>query len=381
MQKISLNLFDFELDENLIAQKPLENKLEAKMLVVKEQDLLDYKVANLLDVIQSGDLIIFNNTKVIPAKLRGFKGESKILINLHMAIQDKIWLCFIKNSKRLKQNDVIILDNLDDKIGDGSDFKAIVLEKLASGEVKLEFICDNLVAKLNKYGEMPLPPYIKRGQKNQEDNTAYQSIFAKKEGAIASPTASLHFNNDLLEALKNKGVNFAYITLHVGAGTFMPVKVDNILEHKIHSEYGELEQKTIDMIIKTKQNGGAVIAVGTTTLRVLEYWSSSLNNHGDANSNLADLKPYFGNVDIFIYQSFKFRVVDKLLTNFHLPKSTLFMLTCAFAGYNVMKKAYHHAIKHKYRFFSYGDCCFLSLNKNAENLEYLDKISQDRENI
>lgn len=373
MQKISLNLFDFELDENLIAQKPLENKLEAKMLVVKNQELLDYKVANLLDVIKSGDLIIFNNTKVIPAKLRGFRGKSKILINLHMAINDKTWLCFIKNSKRLKVDDIIIFDNFDGKAHEKIDFKAKVLEKLESGEVKLEFICDNLVAKLNQYGEMPLPPYIKRESKNQEDNTSYQSIFAKKEGAIASPTASLHFTNELLDSLKNKGVNFAYITLHVGAGTFMPVKVDNILDHKIHSEYGEINQETIDLIMQTKKNGGRVIAVGTTTLRVLEYCAYISNKN---NKDVGKLQPYCGNIDIFIYQGFKFRVVDKLLTNFHLPKSTLFMLTCAFAGYNVMKKAYEYAIENKYRFFSYGDCCLLSLNQDAENLDYLENISK-----
>ncbi len=340
LKKISLNLFDFALPKDLIAQKPLSVKPEAKMLYVGE-NFIDYQVLDLEHLLQNGDLLIFNDTKVIPAYLIGKKGESKISLNLHTQLDKNHWLCFIKNSKRLKIDDEVIF---------GEDFKAKIIEKHLNGDVKIYFDDNNFMQKLYKYGNTPLPPYIKREEFLQSDKINYQSIFAKNEGAVAAPTASLHFDSILIEKLKNKGVDFAFITLHVGAGTFLPVKVDNILEHKIHKELGELNQDTINKINKAHQNNKKVIAVGTTVARVLEY----------STFKFKELTPFCEEIDLFIYPGFNFKVIDKLLTNFHLPKSTLFMLVSAFCGLDKMQNAYKYAIEKNYRFFSYGDCCLLN---------------------
>jgi S-adenosylmethionine:tRNA ribosyltransferase-isomerase len=348
MKELHIDNFNFDLPEELISHKPLDNRSDAKLLHVNGLSIKDYKIKDLIDFIKPNDILIFNNTKVIPARLVGNKKLNNkavgavINITLHYRIDNKTWLSFIKNSKRLKIGDEIIFSNT---------FKCSVLEKIETGEVKLFFNYENLFELLEKFGFMPLPPYIKRENINDEaDKINYQSIFAKHKGAVASPTASLHFTEELICKLKNKGVSIGFVTLHVGAGTFLPVKVDNILEHKMHKEFGSISQDTIDLIKKTKQNGGKVISIGTTSMRVLEYVAKENNGY---------LVPFEGEIDLFVYPSFKFNVVDKLISNFHLPKSTLFMLVSAFSGLEVMQKAYQHAIDTKYRFFSYGDCCLL----------------------
>ncbi|MDR0484590.1 MAG: tRNA preQ1(34) S-adenosylmethionine ribosyltransferase-isomerase QueA [Alphaproteobacteria bacterium] len=354
MKELHIDNFDFTLPEELISHNVLDNRLQAKLLYVNGEEIKDYQVKDLLNFLNKDDLLIFNNTKVIPARLLGKKNNNQgatINITLHYRLDNKHWLSFIKNSKRLNIGDTIIF---------AEDFKCSVVEKLASGEVKLFFDYENLFELLQKYGFMPLPPYIKRENINNDtDKKNYQSIFAKIEGAVAAPTASLHFTNSLITELQEKGVKTAFLTLHVGAGTFLPVKVENILEHKMHKEFGSLSQDTINLIKDTQKAGSKIVAVGTTTMRVLEYV---------AKQNNGDLIPFEGEIDLFIYEGFKFHVVDKLITNFHLPKSTLFMLVSAFAGLNNMKAAYKHAIENKYRFFSYGDCCLLEKQKKSEEL-------------
>ena len=351
MEYISIDDFNFNLPEELIAQNPLADRLKAKMLVVNNKSLMDSQIKNICDYITPNDIIIFNNTKVIPARLVGYKNEAKINITLHYKLNNYEWLAFVKNSKRLKNNDIITINE---------NFKIRVLEKLETGEVKLHLPYDNIFEMLDKYGYLPLPPYIKRENiNNQEDKENYQSIFAEKQGAVASPTASLHFTKELIASIKAKNIKIEFITLHVGAGTFLPVKTENILEHKMHKEYGSISKETIDAILQAKNQGGRVIAIGTTALRILEYIGLSCNTYHE-------IKPFSGEVDLFIYPSFQFKVVDCLLTNFHLPKSTLFMLVSAFAGLSNMHNAYKHAINNQYRFFSYGDCCFLNKLSNQE---------------
>ena len=345
MNYIGIDDFDFTLPDELIAQNPLANRLKAKMLVVDNKQVIDSEVNNVCDYLLPNDLIIFNNTKVIPARLVGYKNDAKINITLHYKLNNYQWLAFVKNSKRLKANDIVVINE---------NFKIVVLEKLDTGEVKLSLPYDNIFELLEKYGYLPLPPYIKRDNiNNKDDKDNYQSIFAKEQGAVASPTASLHFTQELIARIKEKNVKIEFITLHVGAGTFLPVKTENILEHKMHKEYGSISQQTIDSILQAKRNGGRVIAIGTTVLRTLEYIGLAVNDYNS-------IKPFSGEIDLFIYPSFEFKVVDCLLTNFHLPKSTLFMLVSAFAGLQNMKDVYNHAIHNQYRFFSYGDCCFLN---------------------
>lgn len=346
MKNLTLDTFNFNLPPNLIAQQPLANKGEAKLLHVVNNSYTSYLVKDLTKLLHKHDLLVFNNTKVIPAKLVGKKGNSTISINLHKQLDNKHWLAFIKNSRRLKVNDTIIFHE---------DFKCNVVEKYETGEIKLYFNYDNLYEKLEKFGFMPLPPYIKRSHINSPDDYSnYQSMFAKIEGAVASPTASLHFDQPLIDALCAKGVDYTFVTLHVGAGTFLPVKVNDITNHKMHEEYGELSQATINKIQQAQTNGGRIIAVGTTSLRVLEHVQLK---HGK-------LQPFAGDINLFAYPSFNFQVVDCLITNFHLPKSTLFMLVSAFCGLNNMQKAYQYAIHNHYRFFSYGDCCLLEKHLN-----------------
>lgn len=347
MKDLTLDTFNFDLPTHLIAQQPLANKGKAKLLHIANKCYKSYFVKDLTKLLNKHDLLIFNNTKVIPAKLVGKKGASTISINLHRQLDNKHWLAFIKNSRRLKVNDTIIFNE---------DFQCSVVEKYETGEIKLHFNYNNLYEKLDKFGFMPLPPYIKRSHiNNPDDYSNYQSMFAKIEGAVASPTASLHFDQPLVDALYNKGVNYTFITLHVGAGTFLPVKVNNITHHKMHEEYGELTAATIAKIQQAQSNGGRIIAVGTTSLRVLEYVQLTYNK----------LQPFTGNINLFAYPGFNFQIVDCLITNFHLPKSTLFMLVSAFCGLSNMQQAYQYAINNNYRFFSYGDCCLLEKHLNT----------------
>jgi S-adenosylmethionine:tRNA ribosyltransferase-isomerase len=288
--------------------------------------------------LRGDETLVFNNTKVIPARLFGNRGDARIELLLHQNIDGNKWLVFAKPAKRLRIGDVVEF---------AAEFSAAVLEKRESGEVLLEFICDNLPAMLAKHGHMPLPPYIKRSDSNN-DRSDYQTIYAKHDGAVAAPTAGLHFTPELMAVLKISGIEMLEVTLHVGAGTFLPVKVDDISEHKMHSEWGEIDAATAAKINTAKAEGRRIVAVGTTSLRLLESAADG-----------SKLRPFHGSTAIFITPGYDFRIVDVLLTNFHLPRSTLFMLVSAFMGLEKMQASYQHAIETGYRFYSYGDACLL----------------------
>jgi S-adenosylmethionine:tRNA ribosyltransferase-isomerase len=309
-------------------------------LNVANGGLTDRRVRNLPDLLQPGDLIISNDTQVIPARLHGKCGEAAVEVTLHRQIDLNTWSVFARPAKKLKEGKRFF-------ISDG--FYAEVLGR-RDVEVILKFCVggDDFFAKLSEYGTMPLPPYMKR-EATSDDNESYQTIFANKRGAVAAPTAGLHFTAELMNALKAKGVEHETVTLHVGAGTFLPVKVEDTKDHLMHKEYGVISAKVTDKVNQVKEAGGRVVAVGTTSLRLLE---SAVGDDGK-------LKPFAQETGIFITPGYHFRVVDVLMTNFHLPKSTLFMLVSAFSGLQVMQKAYKHATEEKYRFYSYGDACLL----------------------
>ena len=339
---MKIDNFDFDLPTERIAQQPIFPRDTAKMLVMKGGGLEHKQVLDLPDLLREGDLLVFNDTKVIPASLRGKVDNKDISINLHKQESASAWWVFARPAKHLKLGAEVIF-------GDG--FTAKVEAEKEYGERLLRFshIGDFWQA-LDKYGEMPLPPYIKRPEVDEQDKHNYQTIFAEKEGAVAAPTAGLHFTDRLLESCKQAGIDTAFVTLHVGGGTFLPVRCDDTDDHQMHSEYGEITPATCDKITATQKNGGRIVAVGTTSLRILE--SSAFENNGT-------VKPYNKDTDIFITPGFRFHVVDLLMTNFHLPKSTLFMLVSAFSGLENMRQAYETAIESHYRFFSYGDACLL----------------------
>ncbi len=305
----------------------------------------DDNVFNLADYLGESDVLVFNNSKVIPARLDGLVNGKKIEITLHKRVNDSKWWAFAKPSKKASKGDNIVFNE---------NFSAHVSEKVQeSGELLLDFTCSNngnLFEMLEQYGRIPLPPYIRKGKAESSDSHNYQTVYAKKDGSVAAPTAGLHFTEDLLQRIEKKGVKICFVTLHVGAGTFLPVKVENLEEHKMHEEYYEIPSTTADIINQAKKDGRRIIAVGTTSLRTLE---------ASATANAGFVKAETAKTDIFIYPSYKFKVVDNLLTNFHLPKSTLIMLVSAFSGTENIKALYQHAINNEYRFYSYGDCCFL----------------------
>ena len=340
--KLKTTDFNFNLPEELIAKEPFEPREKANMLVFENEKISDKKIENLLDFLKTDDLLVFNDTKVIKAKLIGKRDEVKIEINLHKNIKNNIWQVMAKPAKRLKIGQIF-------KIAD--DFFAVIIAKHENGFVDLEFNCqDNeFYEKLEKYGQVPLPPYIKRKTENKKDVKNYQTIFANKEGAVAAPTAGLHFTETLMQKIEEKGIKKLFVTLNVGAGTFLPVKSEFIKDHEMHDEYFTISKEVCDAINEAKKNNQRIIAVGTTSLRVLE---SAIDENNQ-------LKPQSKNTDIFIYPPYKFKIVDILMTNFHLPKSTLFMLISAFIGRENAKKLYQHAINKKYRFYSYGDACLL----------------------
>ena len=333
-------LFDFELPESLIATHPVTPRDSARMLVVQpEVPLKDKHILDLPEYLKPGDVVVLNNTRVIPARLKGKRGEASIEILLHKALQDKRWRVFAKPAKRLKRGDTIVF---------APDFTATVQEKYETGEAGLLFSCNNFYESLEKYGTMPLPPYIRRVA-SAEDNDHYQTMYAQEKGAVAAPTAGLHFTPALMQALEGKGIQIVYVTLHVGAGTFQPVKAEDISGHVMHSEYAYITPEAAAVITTAKQAGRKIVAIGTTSLRVLET----------AATQDGTIKAFSGETDIFITPGYRFRLVDILLTNFHLPRSTLFMLVSAFCGLDAMKSAYQHAIDRQYRFYSYGDACLL----------------------
>ena len=333
--------FDFDLPPERIALRPASPRESAKLLVVGE-GFADLTVADLPGQLLKGDVLVFNNTKVIPAALSGHRvgrlgTTPKIEALLHMRLDASRWKAFVKPAKKLLAGDAIEFGEL----------KAMVEEKGAEGEVTLAFAVSGVALDeaLAKTGRMPLPPYIesKRPQ-DQQDRTDYQTIFAKHAGAVAAPTAALHFTPQLMEHLQEAGVTHEFVTLHVGAGTFLPVKVDDTKDHKMHAEWGEVSAEVASRLKEARTTGGRIIAVGTTSLRLLEA---------------SGLEPFSGTTEIFITPGYKFRSIDGLITNFHLPRSTLFMLVSAFAGQERMKAAYAHAIAHHYRFYSYGDASLL----------------------
>jgi len=334
--------FDYHLPEHLIAQKPLADRVASRMLSMNKLTgaIKDQQFTNLIDLINEDDLLVLNDTKVIPARLYGKKqtgGKVEILIE---RVQDEHHaLAHIRSSKSPKADSIIELDN-------GFSCRVTGREgDLFCLEVNDE---STILDLLDKIGHIPLPPYITRAD-DKDDLTRYQTVFAKQAGAVAAPTAGLHFDQNTIDRLDKKGVNKAFVTLHVGSGTFRPVKVDNLSEHIMHKEYYSVSQATVDAVQQTKEKGGRVIAIGTTAVRALESASRS-----------GQLTAGFGDTDLFITPGYSFKSVDAMLTNFHLPESTLLMLISAFAGYDHVMNAYQHAIKNEYRFFSYGDAMFLA---------------------
>ena len=342
-----VDIFDYDLPIEKIATSPARPRDASRLLDLTGGKLADKTILDLPGIFQPNDLLVINDTRVIPSRLNGLRDSVKVEITLHKQIENGIWAAFARPAKRLKQGDKIVFN---------STFKATVQSRKA-GEVILDFQSDDqtILDELHKIGRMPLPPYIKRSElsKSELDQQDYQSVFAKRLGAVAAPTASLHFTPALLNEIKLQGVKQVNITLHVGAGTFLPVTASDSGDHKMHSEWAELTNDAISLIKETKKSGGRIIALGTTVLRVLE--SAALNG---------ELRAFSGETDLFITPGFTFRVVDLLLTNFHQPRSTLIMLVAAFAGTNRILEAYEYAKNNGYRFLSYGDACLLeNMNK------------------
>lgn len=331
--------FNFTLPHALIAQYPLAERSASRLLHVQGSQMIDRMFIDILDLIQPDDLLVFNNTKVIPARLHGQKQSGgKIEVLVERVLDSHRVLAHVRASKSPKPGTMLMLE---------SELHVKMLAR--QGDLfELEFVHEKTVIELlERYGHMPLPPYITR-EDDSIDQQRYQTVYAKNPGAVAAPTAGLHFDEKILQKITDKGVASAFVTLHVGAGTFQPVRVANVCEHVMHAEYYSLDQTVVDQITRTRQRGGRVIAVGTTAVRTLE--SAAANGTVIAQS---------GDTSIFIYPGYQFKVVDALITNFHLPQSTLLMLVSALGGYNTMMAAYRHAVAMQYRFFSYGDAMFI----------------------
>lgn len=344
-----LSDFDFELPAEAIAQKPADPRESARLLYPQGDSFTDHLIADLPDLLRAGDLLVVNNTRVIPAQLTGRKREGRIRFTLHKREASDSWQAFAKPAKKCTPGTMIAFEE---------GLSAEVTEKLEDGAVNLRFNRSGtaLDVAIEAVGAMPLPPYIKRHDgPDDADKQDYQTVFAQHTGAVAAPTAGLHFTEGLKQRLIEKGVCFSEVTLHVGAGTFLPVKVEAIHAHQMHSEWGEVSAEVVTSIKQTKARGGRIICVGTTSLRILE---AAYQAHGE-------LLPFTGETDIFITPGYQFGVVDMLLTNFHLPRSTLLMLVSAFSGHKQILSAYHYAIEQGYRFFSYGDACLLSCMHKA----------------
>lgn len=334
--------FDYELPKELIAQTPLKNRNGSRMMVLDKNtgEFSDNHFTDLINYLNEGDTLVLNDTKVIPARLIGHKIDTGAVIEVLMLkdLGGDTWECLTKPAKRIKEGTIV-------KFSDELSCKCVYVGE--DGIRHYKFIYDGIFLEiLDRLGEMPLPPYI---TEKLDDKNRYQTVYAKNPGSAAAPTAGLHFTSEYLEKIKAKGVNIAYVTLHVGLGTFRPVVVDDVSKHDMHSEYYILNEDTANLLNKTRENNKKIIAVGTTSTRVLETIADE-NGHFKAAS---------GNTKIFIYPGYKFHGIDALLTNFHLPKSTLIMLISALAGKENVLNAYKHAVKEKYRFFSFGDCMFI----------------------
>ena len=342
---MNINEFDYELPSDLIAQTPIKERSSSRLLILNKNSgsIKHDHFYNIVNYLKKGDVLVLNDTKVIPARLIGEKIDTKAVIEVLLLkeLSDNVWECLSRPAKRLKVGTVI-------SFGDGI-LKAEVVNKLDEGLVHIKLIYNGILMEiLDKLGTMPLPPYI---HEKLSDQSRYQTVYAKNIGSAAAPTAGLHFTKELLKEIENKGVIITYVTLHVGLGTFRPVEEENVLDHKMHSEYYFMSQETADILNKAKEDDRRIIAVGTTSTRTLET-IASLNN--------GLFKECFGDTDIFIYPGYNFKAIDALITNFHLPKSTLVMLVSALAGRENILNAYNEAIKEKYRFFSFGDAMFIT---------------------
>ena len=333
-----VDLFDFDLPPDRIALRPARPRDAARMLLVEGMRISDRGVLDLPDILRPGDVLVFNDTRVIPAQLEGRRGEASIGATLHKREGLRSWWAFVRNAKRVREGDVIQF---------GNDVKASAVARDEDGAILLHFHGEEPVELLlESAGQMPLPPYIaSKREIDAADRDDYQTIFARESGAVAAPTAALHFTGRLIAALDERGVKRETLTLHVGAGTFLPVKADDTADHRMHAEWGRIEQAAADRLNAARASGGRLIAVGTTSLRLLE---SAADEDGT-------IQPFEGDTAIFITPGYRFRAVDGLMTNFHLPRSTLFMLVSALMGLDTMKAAYAHAIERGYRFYSYGD--------------------------
>lgn len=335
--------FYYDLPEELIAQTPIEPRNYSRLMKIDRQsgEIEHRHFYNLCDYLKKGDLLVMNDSRVLPARLYGIKEETGACVEFLLLEQkgDKLWEILVRPGKKAKPGARF-------SFGDGR-LKAEIIETVEGGNRIAKFECEgNFFTALEEVGQMPLPPYIKEKLKDKE---RYQTVYSKELGSAAAPTAGLHFTKEMLAELENMGVKLAYVTLHVGLGTFRPVKEDNVLEHKMHSEHYHLPKETADLIKQTKAEGGRVIAVGTTSCRTLESVGTFFN----------DMDEHEGYTDIFIYPGYKFKVIDGLITNFHLPESTLIMLVSAFLGYEKTMNAYKIAVEEKYRFFSFGDAMLI----------------------
>ena len=363
-RKMRVDLFDFDLPEDRIALRPVEPRDAARLLVVRPGEALENRqVRDLPGLLRPGDVLVLNDTKVIPSRLYGLRvrdgAAARVEIMLHKREGTDRWRAFARPAKKLLPGDRI-------RFGDDAESSACELvrldaeveEKGEGGEVVLRFafagpVLDEAIARL---GELPLPPYIAgKRPTDARDSADYQTIFARDEGAVAAPTAGLHFTEDLFRRLEERGVGRQFVTLHVGAGTFLPIKAEDTAEHRMHAEWGSISPATAEALNAMRANGGRIVAVGTTSLRLLE---SAATEDGR-------FEPFSGDTSIFITPGYRFRAVDILMTNFHLPRSTLFMLVSAFAGLDTMKAAYAHAVETGYRFYSYGDASLLFRNSGV----------------
>ena len=337
-----VDLFDFKLPQDLIALRPARPRDSARLLVVDGHDIFDHEVLQLPKLLRAGDVLVFNDTKVIPAQLEGRRGEASIGATLHKREGPREWQAFLRNAKRARIGDTIDF---------GAGVHASVADKAEDGSALLCFHGQEPVELLlERAGRMPLPPYIaSKRAADVEDRADYQTMFAREEGAVAAPTAALHFTPRLLDALDARGIGRETLTLHVGAGTFLPVKADTTSGHKMHAEWGRIDEETADRLNSVRASGGRLIAVGTTSLRLLE----------SATGEDGIIRPFEDDTAIFITPGYRFKAIDGLITNFHLPRSTLFMLVSALMGLDLMKAAYAHAIAEHYRFYSYGDASLL----------------------
>ena len=352
-----VDAFDFDLPEDRIAIRPASPRDAARMLVVRPgAPLVDSGVRDLPDFLEAGDVLVFNDTKVIPAQLEGERirengAQAHVGATLHMRVAPDRWKAFVRGVKKLKPGDTVRFGSVAEAC-DLDSLDATVAEIGEGGEVELAFEKSGAVldAAIAAQGHVPLPPYIasKRGE-DARDRQDYQTIYAREEGAVAAPTAGLHFTEDLFSRLEKAGIHRVFVTLHVGAGTFLPVKADDTEAHRMHAEIGHVDENTAQFLSAVRTKGGRIVSVGTTSLRLLE----------SAAAEDGTIMPWSGATDIFITPGYRFKAVDVLMTNFHLPRSTLFMLVSAFCGLETMQAAYRHAVESGYRFYSYGDACLL----------------------